>query len=266
MDHITPSGQLPATVRAWTDILARIRFGTVRVAGKSYSAARIKLVAHRLATYADSDGTRIHPGIARLATDLEIDYRAARDVLSLLRRLGLITLVRPATGRGRADEYRLTLPTDLLDRDDLTVWSPTTHTDQVQQTRAAHRGGANTRSRTATPAAAPKPQGPQAVAPTDHTQDPQDPASARNAEPSRTAEPASAEPTGTAPQWPEGHATHQDLDTTLTAQPLLDPPTAGTLSRANGRHCRHGLSAARRKDGRPACTLCRIAESRPAVQ
>ncbi|WP_317794075.1 hypothetical protein [Actinoplanes sichuanensis] len=87
---------IPVTVREWTDILARIRFGTVTIAGKTYSAARIKLVAHRLATYADHDGTRIHPGIARLAVDLEIEYRTVRDTLTLLRRLGLLQLVRPA--------------------------------------------------------------------------------------------------------------------------------------------------------------------------
>ena len=44
---------MPATVREWTDILARVRFGKVKVAGKTLTGATIKGVAARLASYAD---------------------------------------------------------------------------------------------------------------------------------------------------------------------------------------------------------------------
>ncbi|MBO3744030.1 hypothetical protein [Actinoplanes flavus] len=80
------------------------------------------------------------PGIARLSVDLEIEYRTVRDVVALLRRLGLIRLVAAGAGRGRADEYRLTLPADLLDRDDLQVWTPAQQTHHTRQVSDCHRG------------------------------------------------------------------------------------------------------------------------------
>jgi hypothetical protein len=278
--------RIPVTVREWTDILARIRFGTVAAAGKNYSAARIKLVAHRLATYADSDGSRVRPGIARLALDLEIDYRTARDTLALLRRLGLIHLSRGSTRRGHADEYRLTLPLDLLDRDDLDVWTPTRHATELQRLREIHRGASRTRDRhpdrhpprPAAPAPTvdpdPPAQGPQAPAPQN---------SAGAPRPGRTGCAGACRATA---QGPAAPATDQDLDTTTTAQPPQQIRTAVTLARgtppapqqapaaatreitpAPGRphRCEHGLTTAVRDDGRPACALCRITQDRPTV-
>ncbi|GGN93894.1 hypothetical protein GCM10010112_82670 [Actinoplanes lobatus] len=240
--------QIPVTVREWTDILARIRFGTVKAFGKTYSAARIKLVAYRLANYADSDGTRIRPGIARLAVDLEIEYRTARDVIALLRRLGLIHLEAAGAGRGRADEYRLTLPTDLLDRDDLDVWTPTQHTHHTRQLSDRHRGR-TTHPRTPI-------HGPQDGAATDTAPPP--------ARSSRTTETRDARSSRTPAHGPQDLATYQDLDTTPTDQPPLAPRTAVTVTRATtptvpdrSPRCHHGLTAGRRRDGRPACALCR---------
>ncbi|MFC4071929.1 hypothetical protein [Actinoplanes subglobosus] len=258
---MTSTELIPVTVREWTDILARIRFGTVKVAGKTYSAARIKLIAHRLANYADNDGTRIHPGIARLAVDLEIEYRTVRDTLSLLRRLGLLQLVHPATGRRNADEYRLTLPTDLLDRDDLEVWTPTRHATQTQKIRDTHRGTprtthctqspqtpARTRAGTATP-------GPQDPAPM-----PEPPRAARS---SRTTKSSDAGSSRTTMQGPHAPTTYQDHNTTPTNQPT--PKVCATVTVSRATRCVHGLTADRRGDGRPACALCRVAEYRPAV-
>jgi hypothetical protein len=255
----TATELIAVTVREWTDILARIRFGTVTVAGKTYSAARIKLVAHRLANYADTDGTRIHPGIARLAVDLEIEYRTVRDTLALLRRLGLLQLVRPAAGRGRADEYRLTLPTDLLDRDDLDVWTPTHHAQQTQKIRDSHRGTPRTRP------ASHCTRGPQATAPTltaTDTPSPQDPAPTPEppigAASTRTTKTGSARSSRTVTQGPQAPTTYQDHNTTPTDQPTAKVCGPVTLPRAT--RCVHGLTADRRTDGRPACALCRVAE------
>ncbi|BEL05708.1 hypothetical protein Q0Z83_038990 [Actinoplanes sichuanensis] len=245
---------IPVTVREWTDILARIRFGTVTIAGKTYSAARIKLVAHRLATYADHDGTRIHPGIARLAVDLEIEYRTVRDTLTLLRRLGLLQLVRPAAGHRRADEYRLTLPTDLLDRDDLEVWTPTHHTQQAQAVRDTHRGTPRTRPTTTctrgpqdptpdpTPATAPGPQDPTPNPETQH-----------RAESSRTTKPSRAGSSRTVTWGPQAPTTYQDHHTTPT-----DQNQDVTVTLTPTPRCAHGLTTARRPDGQPACALCRV--------
>src|SRR5690606_37306286 len=122
-----PSGvhvidQENATVREWSDLLARIRFGTVKVAGKTVRGATIKAVGYRAANYADSDGSRVRPGLPRLAVDLEIDHGTAKRAMQVLVRTGLLRLVRPGARPGHADEYQLTIPADLLDRDDIEVW------------------------------------------------------------------------------------------------------------------------------------------------
>lgn len=252
--------QLPVTVREWTDILARIRFGTVHIAGKNYSAARIKLVAHRLADYADSDGTRIRPGIARLAVDLEIEYRTVRDTLALLRRLGLLQIVRHANGRGNADEYRLTLPVDLLDRDDLDVWTPTQHTQRTQQIRDNHRGTTRTPAVTR---CTQRPQNPTPPQPAHLPPVPQDPTSppapGNRATSPGTPEPAPAGSSRTTTQGPHAPTTYQDHNTTPTDQ---TPTVSPTLTPTTPPRCEHGLTTARRHDGRPACALCRVLHRR----
>ncbi|GAA1596709.1 hypothetical protein [Actinoplanes couchii] len=257
------NGKLTVTVREWTDILARIRFGTVTVAGKNYSAARIKLVAHRLANYADSDGTRIHPGIARLAVDLEIEYRTARDAVALLRRLGLIHLVRRATARGRADEYRLTLPLDLLDRDDLDVWTPDRHILQTQQLRDRHCGASRTVRRPQDPTPPPPPAsatpGPQDPTTTPGTDD--------GATSPGTSEPVPAGSSRTATHGPHAPTTYQDHNTTPTDHNT--PGVSATLTTAPEpappQRCEHGLSTALRPDGQITCTICRVLERRTTI-
>ena len=129
-----------ATVREWTDLLARIRFGTVRVAGKTVRGATIKAVGYRAANYADSDGSRIRPGLPRLAVDLEIDHGTAKRAMQVLVRTGLLRLVRPGARPGHADEYQLTIPADLLDRDDIEVWSPARQRLEIERVRERTRG------------------------------------------------------------------------------------------------------------------------------
>lgn len=90
-----------ATVREWTEVLARVRFGTVKVAGRNIAGSRIKLVAARLADYADSDGSRVRPGLPRIAVDCEVDYSSAKRCVQHLVRLGLLRLVRPGARLGR---------------------------------------------------------------------------------------------------------------------------------------------------------------------
>lgn len=93
------------TLRQWTDVVRRARLGRT-----------VKAVAMVLATYADSDGTRVFPGVARLSYECEITYNTAQKALARLREVQLIELVKRATRRGAADEYRLTLGADLLER------------------------------------------------------------------------------------------------------------------------------------------------------
>ncbi len=95
-----------AKVNEWVDVVRRARLGRT-----------VKAVAMVTASYANADGTRVFPGIARLAVQCEIDYRTAQRALAVLRKAGLIEVVRRGARRsGKADEYRLILAADLLER------------------------------------------------------------------------------------------------------------------------------------------------------
>lgn len=277
--------QMPATVREWTDILARIRFGTTRIGGKNVAGSRVKSVAGRLATYADGNGTRIRPGLARLALDLEIDHRAVGAIVAYLRRIGLLGLVRAGNGT-KADEYRLTLPVDLLERDDLEVWSPARQAAELERVRAIVRGRKRPSGDGPGGPDGGRTHAPEGQAIDTDTHAPEGHADGENACPSGTGDAcpsgvqksADACPSGGATHVPQGRATHQDLDTTTTHHPDQDLRTAVTPSRANGpannpesssaksKRCPHGLKPTRRPDGRPTCALCRVAEDRPATQ
>lgn len=100
------AGDIGAAVNAWVNIVRRARLG-----------ATTTLVALTVASYANKDGTSVFPGAARLAVQCEISYSTARASLAKLRRVGLIEMVRRgARKRGQADEYRLILAEDLMDR------------------------------------------------------------------------------------------------------------------------------------------------------
>jgi hypothetical protein len=78
-----------------------------------------KLVAFVMATYAARDGSRIFPGVARLAATTGLSERTVRTALGNLRNVGLIERVYPGGRRGQmafADVHRLVIPADLMDR------------------------------------------------------------------------------------------------------------------------------------------------------
>lgn len=81
----------------------------------------VQHVALTAATYADLDGTRIRPSVKRLAMVCELNERTVRACLKRLCELHLLVLVTPARspgrcgGPGRAAEYRMAFPEDLLD-------------------------------------------------------------------------------------------------------------------------------------------------------
>lgn len=82
--------------------------------------AHHKLVALLLATWADPDGSRVRPGMALLGAAMGRSERTAAAVVrSLCGEWGLIEQVARGGGRGRlgrTTEYRLSIPTDLMDR------------------------------------------------------------------------------------------------------------------------------------------------------
>jgi DNA-binding MarR family transcriptional regulator len=82
-----------------------------------------KAVALMLASYADRDGGNIHPGVDRLAANLECHERTVRRHLTRLAERGLIekTFSGSSAGRRRrADCWALTLPADPATRIGLT--------------------------------------------------------------------------------------------------------------------------------------------------
>lgn len=117
-----------ASVREWTDVVRRARLGRT-----------IKTVAQALATYADANGTRIRPGVARLAVECEIGKTAVKNAMAFLRDVGLIERTVYGSRRdGRCDEYRLIIGPDILDK--VTVLSPAQlrlEVDRLQSGRAS---------------------------------------------------------------------------------------------------------------------------------
>lgn len=140
-----------ASVRDWTDILRRIRFGkSVHVSEKvTVSSQKVMAVARVLATYADADGSRVFPSVARVAVDACIDYTTAKRAMSVLRRYGLIRFVRH---RGFVDEYQLAVPEDLMER--VQLLSPTEYDREVERVADKNRrstGAPGTRTGAAVP-------------------------------------------------------------------------------------------------------------------
>lgn len=216
-----------ASVREWTDILRRIRFGkSVKVSEKvAVSGEKVLAVARVVATYADADGSRVFPGVARVAVDAYCDYTTAKRAIAVLRRFGLIRFVRK---RGLVDEYQLAIPVDLLEHVD--VLSPTEYEAEVERVAGRNRrrtGAAHTRTRRASQPTGEEVQVrhapvPEPAPPVENleVQVRQTPVPGRPAElgtgagrPGTTAGTGACRP---AVQVRGAPATHQDLDTTTT--------------------------------------------------
>jgi len=136
----------------WTRVIRSVRFEKIvpgTKAGTFVKSTTVKAVALALASYANvKTGRKVHPGIARLAADCEVGYNVASRVVAGLRDLGLIERTRRAVRRGartdrlRADEYRLTLPEDLLER--VTVPTPSDYLKIAARLARPHRTVAKT--------------------------------------------------------------------------------------------------------------------------
>lgn len=95
------------------------RFEWERLVRRADLPMRLKFVAVVVATFADADGSRVRPGVGVLADVTGQGESTVRRLMSALQEFGLLTQVARGGGRkgkGRATEYRLTVPADLYDR------------------------------------------------------------------------------------------------------------------------------------------------------
>lgn len=79
----------------------------------------VKLLALVMGSYASINGADVRPGDDRLARVLRCSDRTVRTNRKRLIDAGLLERVGSVRVRGRADEYVLTIPPDVLDRTDL---------------------------------------------------------------------------------------------------------------------------------------------------
>lgn len=99
------SGLMPVERWEWIRIVRRLRL-----------TSKDKYLALMLATYADEDGTRIFPGVKRLAAVMCVGEATVKRQLTTLRDLGLIERTKQGNRHaGLADTYRLTIPPNLMD-------------------------------------------------------------------------------------------------------------------------------------------------------
>jgi predicted transcriptional regulator len=101
------------------DLIDLDRYEWERVVRRCVLPAPVKAVAAYLSQYANKNGTRIYPGVARLSAVTGLSERSVRGALAILRDLELITRTRKGSSLGRqalADEHKLTRPADLIAR------------------------------------------------------------------------------------------------------------------------------------------------------
>lgn len=80
---------------------------------------QLKLLAFTMGTYASVKGADVRPGDDRLARVLRCSDRTIRTNRNRLIDAGLLERVSTVRVRGRADEYVLTIPADVLETPDL---------------------------------------------------------------------------------------------------------------------------------------------------
>jgi DNA-binding transcriptional ArsR family regulator len=194
----------------------------------------VKLVAAYASQYADNEGKHIRPGVERLALETGYSPATVKRSLKVLRDLGLLVRVRSGSSQGRravADEYRLVIPADILDRADMVTsidLSPVDNRpDQVSPMSPD-------------PALAEQEQG-----------SPDEP---RSDGTGLTSDPEQGSPV----------TPHQPV----TKPAVLNTPKDHSLNADHSRaepvdKCPHGLPGRRRPDGSHGCALCRRALPAP---
>lgn len=103
-----PADRRPIGMFEWLRIVRRLQIPW-----------NVKSFALLLFSYADPDGTRVRPGVKRLAAVTKLGQTTVKNLLGELDEYGLLEQTRRGGGRGgtgKTSEYRLTVPVDLLDK------------------------------------------------------------------------------------------------------------------------------------------------------
>lgn len=243
-----------ARTRDWVDIVRRTQLGR---SAKSVAL----LVAH----FADSDGSRVFPGIGRIAVEAEMGYKTVQKALDALRKAGLIERVRRTGKPGSADEYRLIIAPELTDR--VTVLSPAQVTKAIDAMRRPWGGRATSEPQPPEdPEVEPVPQ-------PSHGAEVDDSDGGTSA-PLTTCSGGTSAPWATAPQPPGDPRTshyrvttptsHSDNDlrtdvTAVAREAVAEDPIDSLPVK-----CSHGLAARRLPNGTSSCALCRRADQSAA--
>lgn len=240
--------QEAASWRYWTNLLGRIRFGKQKVAGKTLSGLVIKAVAERIATYADRDGSRVRPGVARIAVDLETSHTTVRNAITVLERVGLLRLETKAT-RNHAAVYQLVISAELIENAEL--WSPDRYAAEIRILSLKYQGRGPIEG-SPTPTASVN--GHASLTPQASVIDGYD---LPIADAVGSGKSAIADAVGSVSLTPTGSATNQRPIHNSDQPPDEDSRTELALSRASRPPCMHGNSSRVRRDGKPRCDTCR---------
>ncbi|AYF30627.1 hypothetical protein CSH63_24920 [Micromonospora tulbaghiae] len=258
----------------WEQIVLRARLGSLiqgngRGTRGGVSGAAFKAVALAWASHGELDGTAIYPGDATLAVEAEVGVKVAQAVKRKMIEIGLTEKVRSRSRRQhRGDEYRLTLPTDLLDVVDvLTPAALKVAAITEYEKRRGKRGGSN--------GPLTEPVGPHDVG---GTQDPpRDPEPETCGGSDGTTETTCGGSDGTSVGGPLDRDTQpgpsqistqpkkHGVRTALTGPRATEPEEPDSVAEVEQQTPRptgcpaHGraLAAGQRPDGKPACPLCR---------
>lgn len=101
------------------------RFDWERIVRRARIPAGTKYLALMLATYANADGTKVQPGVKRLAIVMQVSRKTVIRGFGDLRELGLVERVKQGNRHAQEnDSYRLTAPWDLPDSPHMSLLDP----------------------------------------------------------------------------------------------------------------------------------------------
>lgn len=214
-----------------------------------------KIVAFALRTHADPDGTRVRPSLARLAVLTELSYSTVKRARAELVRAGLIELYKRGNRRARkADEYRLILAEDVLDR---VEWmTPTQIDDAAAEITSARAEAESARRARKDQGSHDDPEITDQGSPASPTEP--DQGSHDDPETGDQGSPADPENPFRAHTRPVSGLTGEPPPTQVTKPHKRPAPTHLPTQPPTARDkCAHGIPIGQRGDGSLACAFCR---------